>query len=321
MLIKNVEECRRLLMRLDRVFVDEIVNEDILHKIRKLADPKGILERKEVFDPTRIVSDEDYKYLKSIEKKLNSIYKELKKPEFIIEYPRHGILNTGLGFIIAMLNYTILDLYKYYEIIFFNNINLAKKYLNEDVVGKIERDFRGNRSAFDDRYSRYNTVFDVIKPPKLRFFDEDSPTELDFRDVFQKIKKDDIYLGTDYIKVGDNIIKFRDRPDDEEISIFEDVFIGWFDYFSKNIPDSPLVELYKSNVSGLPIIKEDLALVLSTYNEFTYDEIMCKKIEDIVTIFWDSAEEIKDKLLRNNISSTPTYIVNIIWAIYESNRI
>ena len=77
MLIKNVEECRRLLMRIDCVIEDEVVNEDMLRKIRKLADPKGILERKEVFDPTRIVSDEDYKYLKSIEKKLNSIYKEV----------------------------------------------------------------------------------------------------------------------------------------------------------------------------------------------------------------------------------------------------
>ena len=308
-------------MRLDRVFVDEIINEDMLHKIRKLADPKGILERKEIFDPTRIVSDEDYKYLKSIEKKLNSIYKELKRPEFIIEYPRHGILNTGLGFIIVMLNDTILDLYKYYEIIFFNNIGLAKKYLDEDIVDKIERDFRGSRSAFNDRYSRYDTVFDEINPPELRFFNEDSPTELDFQDVFQKIKKDDFYLGTEHIKVGDNIIRFKDRSDDKEISIFEDVFIGWFDYFSKNIPDSPLVELYKSSVSGLPLIKEDLALVLSTYNEYTYDEIMCKRIEDIVTIFWDEAEGIKDKLLRNAIGFTPTHVVNILWAIYESNRI
>ena len=320
MLIKNVEECRRLLMRIDCVIEDEVVNEDMLRKIRKLADPKGILERKEVFDPTRIVSDEDYKYLKSIEKKLNSIYKELKKPEFRIEYPRHGSLNTGLGFIISILNYIILNLYNYYEIIFFNNINLAKKYLDEDIVDKIERDIRGNNPAFNDRYSRYSTVFDVIEPPKLRFFNEDDLTESDFQDVFKKVKKDDIYLGTDHIKVGDNLIKFKDMPDDKE-SIFEEVFIGWFDYFSKNIPDSPLVELYKSSVSGLPIIKEDLALVLSTYNEFTYDEIMSKKIEDIVTIFWDSAEKIKDKLLRNNIGFTPTHIVNILWAIYESNRI
>ncbi len=312
MIIKSLDDCRRML-----VDCCSMNGTNLMLKIKERVDPGDILSGKTKFDPLRKITDSDYKHLKGMERKIKNIYKELGKDEFRREYTK----NTGktcLDTLVAELNLLSNQIKDYYEVIFFNNISLAKKYINPKLIDQIEMNYRSTGLLSQRRYLQ--DEFQEIQGLPLRFYDEADATLVNFYDAFSQIKDKDFNFTENIIKIGDEEIKI----DDNNCGELEKVFIGRFDYFAKQIPDNPLVMLYRSKISRLPVRKVDLALVMLNlesdryFNTTEFDKYSKMPVEKLLELLFKQIDKIKKKFLEN-IDNTPTHMVNILWALLESD--
>jgi len=326
MLINSIDDLRKILLDLR-----DLSEASIISKISKLVDPDKILgNKKEVFNPSRVVTDSDYDYLLRALKTLNDIYSEFSN--FKEEYPQSAKCHILNFMIVNTLSAYKQDIIMQFDLIYFNNVDLARKRLDPKLSERIEDLCRCCKTS--EYYRRYDTEFEEFEGPETRFLPMDSETQnQEFSRLFRKIEP--LWDKFEYSKERAVTI------DGVEINIgtrawegihFEKIFIGWFDMFAKYVPSDPLVMAYREKISKLPLRKIDLVFVLDTYGVGSdnvrypisdeeasrFDELYSLSAEDLLDLFWKSEENIKERLLRHNTDSTPTHVVNIIWSLLEA---
>ena len=325
MLINSVDDLRKILLDLRDLSEASIVDE-----IAKLVDPDRILgNKKEVFDPSRVITDSDYDYLLGALKNLDAIYFEFSN--FKEEYPLSARFHLLNFIIVNTLSIYKTDIILQLDLIYFNNVDLARKRLDPKLVERMEDLYRC--SKINDYYRRSDTEFEELEGSESRFLPMDEQDQADaFKRLFAKVEP--LWDKFEYPKERQVMI------DGTEINIgernwegihFEKVFIGWFDMFSKYAPTDPLVMAYREKISKLPLRKIDLVFVLDTYGiessnasypksdeASRFDELYSLSSEALLDLFWKKEKKIKEQLLRHNTDSTPTHVVNIIWSLLEA---
>ena len=328
MLINSVDDLRKILLDLR-----DLSEASIISKISKLVDPDKILgNKKEVFNPSRVVTDSDYDYLLRALKTLDDIYSEFSN--FKAEYPQSAKCHILNFIIVNTLSTYKTDIIMQFDLIYFNNVDLARKRLDPKLSKRVEDLCRCCKT--NEYYRRCDTEFEDFEGSATRFLPMDSTTQSqEFSRLFKEIEP--LWDKYKYSKERTVII------DGVEIDIgtrawegvhFERIFIGWFDMFAKYVPSDPLVMAYREKISKLPLRKIDLVFVLDTYGVMSYsqihypvsddekvsrfNELYSLTAEELLDMFWKSEENIKEKLLRQNTDSTPTHVVNIIWSLLEA---
>ena len=320
-LFKDIDEFRSILVGREKssglFMINSILGglltmeeDPLVEKIASYVDPEGKFSQKiDINSPLpEKLEDKDYAYIKKCFKRVKNLVSESNS----LRSEAPALPNFGEN-LFGALNSDIVSFVRRAMVptisrIYLQDVDKIRSVIPSELSKQLEKYSR----SISSWYEFTNNDFLGLDTSSVDRFITSYTSLTSVVEKFTKNREEFVYKANQVI-VNNKSFSAVD---------FDYLLMGWWDEISKEFKSDECILEYKKKIASINLRKFDLCLILATYNKRINNEssglnkLMETNADHLLEYFWSNVEDIKNKLFRENVMSTPTHVINVFWSMF-----